>query len=82
MIQKILVDVYSGEGNFAVIKLPSRSAPGVVFQIDSLNRLASDLQEALELLLAGSVSEGIEELEAVTLELAEVRKAANELLGQ
>jgi hypothetical protein len=38
------VELLSGSGNYAVVKLPGRSFPGVVFQADSLHILLTRLQ--------------------------------------
>lgn len=34
--------------NFAIVQLPGRAFPGVVFQGDSLDALVSDIREALD----------------------------------
>ena len=46
-MKKIEVELYTPQSNYAVLRLPERNSPGVVFQGDSLHNIISDLGEAL-----------------------------------
>jgi hypothetical protein len=49
-------------GNYAIVKLPGRAFPGMVFQGDSLNILTKDLITARDLAKEGKINDAIEEL--------------------
>jgi hypothetical protein len=60
----------TGQSNYAVLRLPARKFPGVLFQGDSLSILSADVQQALTLLRAGDTAAAEEELASVARHLA------------
>lgn len=69
------VELLSAPTNYAVVKLPGRSYPGVVFQGDSLNSLIRDL-ESLRVSAQGFGNEEFTfELQAIIDSLSQVRFA-------
>ena len=55
--------------NFAVVQLPERRFPGVVFQGDTLHALTQQVDEILELLRVGDFVGLVAELEDVSEKL-------------
>lgn len=46
-MKKVSVDLYTDQGNGAVLKLPNRHYPGVLIQGDTLQTYITDLSEIL-----------------------------------
>jgi hypothetical protein len=44
-VERIEVELLTGQHNFAVVRLPQRRFPGVIFQGDSLSVLVADLED-------------------------------------
>jgi hypothetical protein len=82
MRQTIAVELFGDQGNFATVRLPDRSSAGVVFQLDSLERITSDLSGVLELLRNGDAEEALAELEAVHSELDEIHAYSRRMIDQ
>ena len=61
--------------NFAVVQLPGRKFPGVVFQGDSLSAFVSELQQVLVLLNADQKQEAIEATKLLFEQYADVLKS-------
>ena len=54
-MKKIEVDIYTDQGNNAIIRLPDRKFPGLLLQGDSLRNLAQTAERVLELSEGGSI---------------------------
>jgi hypothetical protein len=59
--------------NYAVVQLPGRRFPGVVFQGDSLNSLVRKLDSARQHLAASRMEEALGELDYIFEELCEIQ---------
>jgi len=59
--------------NYAVVQLPGRKFPGVVFQGDSLNALIENIRQVAQQLETGDVPTASEELGFIQEQLAQVR---------
>lgn len=69
--------------NYAVVQLPGRQFPGVVFQGDSLNTLVNNLSRVLDQFRdPGQVAAALEELEIIRDDLAEIRGGYERVLEQ
>lgn len=70
---EVSVTLLSDQGNYAVLKLPERRFPGVLFQGDSLASVYVDVVEAYELAVKlGSPTDLVEQIEGVRDRLREV----------
>ena len=70
---KLEIDIYTDQINFAVLKLPERNFPGVLFQGDSLAILERRISKAISLIKRGEVKEALEWLELCRDELSETK---------
>lgn len=43
-MKKITVEMFTGQGNYAVLRLPERNYPGVIFQGDTVATICSNLE--------------------------------------
>ncbi len=59
--------------NYAIVQLPERNYPGVVFQGDSLHVLLTDIIELQQLLKDGDLEELSESIEALKVDLAAIQ---------
>ena len=59
--------------NYAVVQLPERNYPGVVFQGDSLHRLLSDIIELQKLLKDGDLDELSRSIDYLKNDLAAIQ---------
>ncbi len=59
--------------NYAVVQLPERNYPGVVFQGDSLHVLLTDIIELQQLLKDGDLEELSKSIEALKDDLAAIQ---------
>lgn len=81
-MKRINVELFGDEGNFSTVRMPCRASAGVVFQLDSLGRLAGDIQEAVRLLREARSSEALAELEATYSEFENILSYAKLQFGQ
>jgi hypothetical protein len=58
-VKTIEVEVLTDQHNYAVIRLPERKFPGVVFQGDSLSSLVVDLRRGRDQLQRGENEDGM-----------------------
>lgn len=77
MKSQVLVTIFGDVGNYAVVQLPERRTPGVVFQLDSLDGLLADVKEAIALLDAGQGISARDELNALYENLSAILANAN-----
>ena len=68
--------------NYAVVQLPERTFPGVVFQGDSLDSLVERLRTIQALLASGSEPESVEALQELIQELVSVRQSYEAVLAE
>ena len=80
-METIEVDAFTGQGNYAVIRLPARKFPGVLVQGDSLSMFVADLRRGLERLRRGDIDEGIDEVADVLDRLTEVQRSYEYVLA-
>ena len=80
-MEHIEVQALTEQHNFAVIKLPSRQYPGVVFQGDSLAILVHDLLDVREALERSATEVAIEGLADVVERLQEVKSSYERALS-
>lgn len=59
---RAVAEMLTGSGNYAVVHLPGRRFPGVVFQGDSLATLCQQLRSVLDLSDGGPVHDVLESL--------------------
>ena len=59
---KVTVELYTEQSNYAIIKLPKRKFPGVVFQGDSLFTLYSRISDIFKKILQSKDKEVIDEI--------------------
>ena len=71
-MNKVLVDIYTGQQNFAILKLPEREYPGVVFQGDSLSILCNDIERIYKLAAQSKNKELEEEILFIRNSLKEI----------
>ncbi len=71
-MKQITVDLLTDESNYAVLKLPNRKFPGVLFQGDSLKCLIRDIEEAVQLARAHKDGEIQEHLGFVQKDLRDL----------
>ena len=74
-VESIEVEVLSGQGNYAVIRLPERKYPGVVMQGDSLSTLVADLRQCRDQFQRGEADDGMGWLDAVLEQLESVQRS-------
>lgn len=67
------VKLLSRPTNYAIVQLPERAYPGVVFQGDSLNILNGRLHQVLQLLSDGQSNEASEEIKEIYKNLLAVQ---------
>ena len=67
-MKKELVEMYSEESNFVVLRTPARRYPGVLIQGDSLGGIVDELKTAIEL-FASDREESLDCLELAFNEL-------------
>ena len=79
-MERIEVEALNGQHNYAVIKLPGREYPGVLFQGDSLSILVHDLLEARTALGRGETDTAGEELDDVIESLKEIKSSYEQAL--
>ena len=72
---RVEVDILTGHHNYAVLRLPGRRSPGVLFQGESLSSLTGDVDEALRLLRSGDHAAAEAQLEALPAHLGSLRAA-------
>ncbi|GAA0681386.1 hypothetical protein GCM10009429_01810 [Dyella marensis] len=65
-MNKIEVEIFTDQGNNAVLRLPSRKFPGLLLQGDSLRNLAESAERVVELCEGGG-----DELKEEAAELAD-----------
>jgi len=73
-VKTIEVDALTDQGNYAVIRLPDRKHPGVVFQGDSLSILVANLRKSRAKLQEGDHDDGIGWLDLVLDDLEAVQR--------
>jgi predicted RNase H-like HicB family nuclease len=70
---KYIAELLTEPTNYAVVKLPGRAFPGVVFQGDSLNSLITNLDALVTLAQSCREASLLEELTIVRDDLHEIR---------
>ncbi|WP_275787937.1 DUF6959 family protein [Pararhizobium gei] len=68
-------ELFTQPHNFAVVQLPERNYPGVVFQGDSLHCLLRDVTELQKLLKDGNLDELSENIEHLKSDLANIQNS-------
>ena len=76
------IELFGEAGNFAIVQLPGRKSPGVVFQLDSLERITADLENALRMSREGLSIDAASELGAICSELREISAVVARILSQ
>lgn len=81
-MMELKVDLFSNhQSNYAVVKLPGRRFPGVVFQGDSLNTLCADVEQAYRLACTTSANVELQEqIEGILEHLKEVQADYEEVM--
>ncbi len=59
--------------NYAIVQLPERKFPGVVFQGDSLHSLVCELEDIQEMLASGEMVDAREDMSYLVERLRQVR---------
>jgi hypothetical protein len=68
-------ELFTQPHNYAVVQLPERNYPGVVFQGDSLHCLLRDVMELQKLLKDGDLNELSASIEYLKNDLADIQKS-------
>jgi hypothetical protein len=68
--------------NFAVVQLPERNYPGVVFQGDTLNSIVTNVIEMRQLLAAQRLDELGDEVQSLLEDLLAVQKSYERVCSQ
>ena len=74
---RAVAEMLTGSGNYAVVHLPGRRFPGVVFQGDSLATLCQQLRSLLDLSDGGPIHD---ELEPIVSDLDDVLRSYLDVL--
>lgn len=78
----IEVEALTEQDNYAVIRLPARTFPGVVVQGDSLSILTADVRRGLDRLRSGNVPEGVDEVATVLQTLEGMQRSYERALAE
>ena len=81
-VQIIEVEALTDQGNYAVIRLPERKFPGVVFQGDSLSILVANLRQSRAQLHEGDHDDGLGWLDLVLNDLEVVQRGYEPALAE
>jgi hypothetical protein len=68
-VDRVEVDLYAHESNFAVLRLPPRRFPGVLIQGDSLSTLCATIAEIRSAIEAGDTDGALEWVDDLAAEL-------------
>jgi hypothetical protein len=85
-VEKIEVDMLTPQHNYAVLRMPDRKFPGVVFQGDSLSVLVQDvceLRDGLRLIAAeGDLRAAQDEADLIARHLLDIQSAYEAVLAK
>lgn len=81
-MERIEVELLTGQHNYAVVKLPNRRFPGVVFQGDSLSILVQDTKEVQSALERGNVDDAAEDLREIVERLQSIKSTYEQALKE
>lgn len=81
-MKKMTIEAFTEPTNYAVVRLPERKFPGVVFQGDSLWSMYSLAQEARQALDGGQAADARDSLVELCDKLGRIVKHYETLLGE
>jgi hypothetical protein len=81
-VTKVEVDLFTNQGNGAVLRLPERKCPGVLVQGDTLNSFLGLLEEATGALRTKDLVQVDEALQEFSRRLEELRSGYEDALKQ